>query len=260
MSDFYDIMLIGKRNGNFEHLKLFFDKDLLCGWELPFEYIKGCEPEYEEYFEKMNTFDYKEYRGAFKFDLIRNMPADVWAKATRVYNYPDKPESKAIDYEIKQSAWKALNDWVNLDDYAIRPDEATEKDIGIIVYKKLTRPADKGMWFTLSDLEAEKEKTYKELQDAHHKEGEWNYIEHSLEFKKLSKKERNHVEATYGNILNCYEDGDELVYYNEETTTEYLKDKYEGLSFIEGLYKAFAYDHDETWACVYSTGNHKEVE
>ena len=246
MSTYYDFTILAKRKDKeWETLSLQFNKDLLFGWELPIPYTEKAPN-----MDAATVFQTATTRTRYKF--IDFIPKDL------AFKMGDVADVKELGrYGPIGKAGAVLVDPDVLKNIAIENcPPADPKSVSIFIAENICRDHHKAWWIEANAWEEYLNKTQKEYEDRVGKLAEWNYIRQTLDFKKLTKSEKENIESEYGDVLNCYmDDQDHLAFYQDENPIDYYRNLVYNIITMDGLLKRFQSDYDEVYCAIYNSSS-----
>ena len=235
------------RDSKWETLTLQFNKDLLFGWDLPVPYTERAPN-----IDVATVFQTVTTKTRYKF--INFYPKDVLFKVGDVADEELRkvlgrygPIGKAGAVVVTTDVLKGISGEVSPSD---------PKSVSAYISENICRDHRRAWWVECNAWEEYLDKMQKEYEDRVGKLAEWNYIKQTLDFKKLTKSEKENIESEYGDVLNCFmNDKGNLEHYDDENPIDYYRDLVYNIITMDGLIKRFLSDYDEVYCAIYNSSS-----
>lgn len=249
MSTYYDFTILAKsKDENWQTLTLQFNKDLLFGWELPVPCTERAPSlDVATVFQTVTTKTRYKFIGVYGKDFLPG----AYEKETK------EIEGKLAHYGpiAKNGACILSKDVVD----RLTGECGSLKDpagVSVFIEEKVCRDHRRAWWVECNAWEEYLSKMQKEYEDRVGKLAEWNYIKQTLDFKKLTKHEKENIESEYGDVLNCFiNDKGDLEHYEDENPIDYYRDLVYNIITMDGLIKRFLSDYDEVYCAIYNSSS-----
>jgi len=248
MSTYYDFTILAKnKDENWQTLTLQFNKDLLFGWELPVPCTERAPSlDVATVFQTVTTKTRYKFINFYSKDVLFKV-GDIADEKLRKTLGRYGPIGKAGAVVVDPNVLKGIAGEVAPSD---------PKSASAFITETVCRDHRRAWWVESNAWEEYLNKMQKEYEDRVGKLAEWNYIKQTLDFKKLTKHEKENIESEYGDVLNCFiNDKGDLEHYEDENPIDYYRNLVYNIITMDGLIKRFLSDYDEVYCAIYNSSS-----